>query len=76
MCSIKGEYIMNETQENYNETVLIPILQKRVNNLTTDTLLLEAKLEIANKEKTKLEEQINNLTNQLNSKTDSSNTEN
>lgn len=67
---------MNETQENYNETVLIPILQKRVNNLTTDTLLLEAKLEIANKEKTKLEEQINNLTNQLNSKTDSSNTEN
>ena len=64
---------MNETQENYNETVLIPILQKRINALTSDTLLLEAKLEIANKEKTKLEEQINNLRTELNSKTNSSN---
>ena len=64
---------MNETQENYNETVLIPILQKKINALTSDTLLLEAKLEIANKEKTKLEEQINNLRTELNSKTNSSN---
>jgi hypothetical protein len=64
---------MNEIQENYNETVLIPILQKRINALTSDTLLLEAKLEIANKEKTKLEEQINNLRTELNSKTNSSN---
>lgn len=52
---------MSETQENYNETVLIPILQKRVNALTTDTILLEAKLEIANKEKAKLEELVKDM---------------
>jgi hypothetical protein len=55
---------MEQAQENYNETVLIPILQKRVNSLTTDTLLLEAKLEIANKEKGKLEQEITNLKNE------------
>lgn len=62
--------------ENYNETVLIPILQKRVNALTTDTLLLEAKLEIANKEKTKVEEELANLKNQMNSNSNNTNTEN
>lgn len=71
---------MNETTENYNETVLIPILQKRVNALTSDTLLLEAKLEIANKEKAKLEQEIANLKNQLsvsnNLNNDNLNTEN
>lgn len=62
--------------ENYNETVLIPILQKRVNALTTDTILLEAKLEIANKEKTKVEEELANLKNQMNSNSNNTNTEN
>ena len=48
-----------ETQtENYNETVLIPILQKKVNDLFTQTIVLEAKLEIALKEKTALEKQL------------------
>jgi len=50
--------------ENYNETVLIPILQKRVNNLTTDTLLLEARLEIATKEKGILQKQVDDLKNE------------
>ena len=67
---------MTETNENYNETVLIPILQKRVNALTTDTLLLEAKLEIANKEKAKVEEELANLKNQMNSNSNNTNTEN
>ena len=48
-----------ETQtENYNETVLIPILQKKANDLFTQTIVLEAKLEIALKEKTALEKQL------------------
>jgi hypothetical protein len=46
------------TAENYNETVLIPILQKRVSDLTTQTIVLEARLEIVSKEKAKLEEQV------------------
>lgn len=67
---------MNETTENYNETVLIPILQKRVNALTTDTILLEAKLEIANKEKSKIETELANLKNQINGSNDSNNLNN
>ena len=58
---------MTETTENYNETVLIPILQKRVNSLTSDTLLLEAKLEISEKQKSKLEQEIQNLKTQIES---------
>lgn len=48
---------MNEP-ENYNETVLIPILQDKVNNLMTQVILLEAKLKIAEKEKAALEKQL------------------
>jgi hypothetical protein len=42
--------------ENYNETVLIPILQKKMNDLTAESVLLQAKLEIAAKEAKKTED--------------------
>lgn len=44
--------------ENYNETVLIPMLEKRVHLLTSSLILAEAKLEIALKEKDELEKQL------------------
>ena len=51
--------IPNVQTENYNETVLIPILQNKVNDLTTQTIVLEAKLQIALKEKAELQKQLN-----------------
>jgi hypothetical protein len=42
--------------ENYNETILIPILLKKINQLTTDTLVLEAQVQILDKEKKALQE--------------------
>jgi hypothetical protein len=42
--------------ENYNETVLIPILQKKMNDLTAESVLLQAKLDIAAKEAKKTED--------------------
>jgi hypothetical protein len=50
--------IPNVQTENYNETVLIPILQNKVNELTTQTIVLEAKLQIALKEKAELQKQL------------------
>lgn len=50
--------IPNVQTENYNETVLIPILQNKVNELTTHTIVLEAKLQIALKEKAQLQTQL------------------
>jgi hypothetical protein len=50
--------IPNLQTENYNETVLIPILQNKVNELTTQTIVLEAKLQIALKEKAELQKQL------------------
>lgn len=44
--------------ENYNETVLIPLLEKKVHNLTIAVILAEAKLEIAQKEKAELQKQL------------------
>ena len=44
--------------ENYNETVLIPLLEKKVHNLTSAVILAEAKLEIAQKEKAELQKQL------------------
>lgn len=52
---------MNET-ENYNETVLIPVLQEKVNSLMTQTILLEAKLQIAQKEKAALQNKLDAMT--------------
>lgn len=45
--------------ENYNETILIPILHKKVNQLTADNILLEAQIQILEKEKKVLEEKLN-----------------
>lgn len=42
--------------ENYNETILIPILLKKINQLTTDTLVLEAQVQILEKDKKALQE--------------------
>jgi hypothetical protein len=50
--------IPNVQTENYNETVLIPILQEKVNALTTQTIVLEAKLQIALKEKAAVQKQL------------------
>ena len=50
--------IPNVQTENYNETVLIPILQNKVDELTMQTIVLEAKLQIALKEKAKLQTQL------------------
>jgi len=50
--------IPNVQTENYNETVLIPILQNKVNELTTQTIVLEAKLQIALKEKAEVQKQL------------------
>ena len=50
--------IPNVQTENYSETVLIPILQNKVNELTTQTIVLEAKLQIALKEKAQLQTQL------------------
>jgi cell division protein FtsB len=42
--------------ENYNETILIPILHKKINQLTAENLLLEAQVQILDKEKKALQE--------------------
>ena len=41
--------------ENYNETILIPILHKKINQLTAENLLLEAQVQILDKEKKALQ---------------------
>ena len=50
--------IPETTTENYNETVLIPLLEKKVHTLTSAVILAEAKLEIANKEKAELQKKL------------------
>jgi hypothetical protein len=45
-------------QENYNETVLVPLLEKKVHELTSANILLDAKLQIALKEKVELQKQL------------------
>ena len=57
--------IPNAQTENYNETVLIPILQNKVNDLTTQTIVLEAKLQIAQKEKAAVEKRLGEVTTSL-----------
>jgi hypothetical protein len=49
---------MTQQTENYNETVLIPILQNKVNDLVTQGIVLEARLEIAKKEKAELQKKL------------------
>lgn len=57
--------IPNVQTENYNETVLIPILQNKVNDLTTQTIVLEAKLQIAQKENAAVEKRLSEVTTSL-----------
>lgn len=57
--------IPNTQSENYNETVLIPVLQNKVNDLLTQTILLEAKLQIAQKEKADVDKRLGEVTTSL-----------
>jgi hypothetical protein len=57
--------IPKQQTENYNETVLIPILQNKVNELVTQTIVLEAKLQIAQKENAALENRLGEVATSL-----------
>lgn len=50
--------IPNVQTENYNETVLIPVLQDKVTALLNQTILLEAKLQIAEKQKAEIQKRL------------------
>jgi len=50
--------IPNIQTENYNETVLIPVLQDKVTALLNQTILLEAKLQIAEKQKAAIQKRL------------------
>lgn len=54
--------IPNMQTENYNETVLIPILQDRIVSLTNQTILLEAKLRISEKQREEAVKNSNTVT--------------
>lgn len=43
-------------KENYNETVLIPVLQQKMNDLLAELVLAQSKLQIAEKERKKSED--------------------
>ncbi len=44
--------------ENYNETVLLPLLEKKVHELTSALILAEAQLQIALKQKAELQKKV------------------
>jgi len=50
--------IPNVQSENYNETVLIPVLQDKVTALLNQTIILEAKLQIAEKQKAEIQKKL------------------
>lgn len=50
--------IPNVQSENYNETVLIPVLQDKVTALLNQTIILEAKLQIAEKQKAEIQKRL------------------
>ena len=50
--------IPNVQTENYNETVLIPVLQDKVTALLNQTIILEAKLQIAEKQKAEIQKRL------------------
>jgi len=56
---------LNAQTENYNETVLIPILQDKVTMLMNQTILLEAKLQIAEKQKAEIEKRLSEVSTSL-----------
>ena len=47
--------------ENYNETVLLPLLEKKVHELTSALILAEARVQITIKEKAELQKKIDSL---------------
>ena len=55
----------NAQTENYNETVLIPVLQDKVTMLMNQTILLEAKLQIAEKQKAEIEKRLSEVSTSL-----------
>ena len=50
--------IPNVQTENFNETVLIPVLQDKVTALLNQTIILEAKLQIAEKQKAEIQKRL------------------
>jgi hypothetical protein len=48
----------NVQTENYNETVLIPVLQDKVTNLMNQVIILEAKLQISEKQKAEVQKEL------------------
>jgi hypothetical protein len=55
---------MSETK-NYNETVLIPFLQRKIQELTTQNLILEANLVIERQKAADVQQELTNLQNEL-----------
>lgn len=55
---------MSETK-NYNDTVIIPFLQRKVQELLNQNLILEANLLIANQKTADVQKELNDLQNQL-----------
>lgn len=55
---------MSETK-NYNDTVLIPFLQRKIQELTTQNLILEANLVIERQKLADVQKELTDLQNQL-----------
>lgn len=55
---------MSETK-NYNDTVLIPFLQRKIQELTTQNLILEANLVIERQKLADTQKELTDLQNQL-----------
>jgi hypothetical protein len=55
---------MSETK-NYNETVIIPFLQRKVQELTNQNLVLEANLLIERQKAADVQQELTNLQNEL-----------
>jgi len=54
--TVKEDSIMST--ENYNETVLLPLLEKKVHELTSALILAEARAQILAKEKAELQKKV------------------
>jgi len=54
----RGKGGLNMSTENYNETVLLPLLEKKVHDLTSALILAEAQLQIALKQKAELQKKV------------------
>jgi hypothetical protein len=54
----RGKGGLKMSTENYNETVLLPLLEKKVHELTSALILAEAQLQIALKQKAELQKKV------------------